>query len=547
MIPLEKMLSENNLSPYRRNLFAFFSIAVIVIAIYSNTFDCSWQYDDFDFFLQRSELHLTELGWDQVKGTFYLKKGENVHLYRPFSRFSLALNWYFGQENVFGYHLVNVSIHIVASIFLFLFMFQLLNLPVLRSGYGSDAYFIALLAAIFWSINPVQTQAVTYIYQRMASMAGMFQIIAMFFYIKGRTSRTGPISVGWYAGCGLSALLAFGSKENAAMLPVSILLLDLFFIQGISATNVRKSGYILLILFIVPAFLGFLFYGPSLFDPGSLFSYGSHRPFNWVERLLTEPRIILYYITLLFYPIPQRLSIFHDTTISRSLIDPPTTILSILGILAILAVCIWQAKRRPLITYCIAFFFLNHLIEGSVIGLELFNEHRNYLPSILLFVPVAIMIIRGVTFFSHRQSMQILIAAFTVLVLVCFAHGTYVRNFAWKTGLTLWSDAVQKAPQGALPHEALGYYYAKHKQFNKAIAEFEQCLSKPALKNKIVHFACYYKLGEIFRSQGKFDKALGYYKKASERRNSFAGAALNAMGRIYGKSNQLEESEKAFR
>ena len=102
----------------------------------------------------------------------------------------LPLNYYFDGLNVFWYHVVNFFIHYVTSVFLFLFIYNTLKLPILEGRYERNAYSIALLSTLFWAINPVEVMAVTYIVQRMASMTAMFYIMAMYFYLKGRTGDT---------------------------------------------------------------------------------------------------------------------------------------------------------------------------------------------------------------------------------------------------------------------------------------------------------------------------------------------------------------------
>ena len=96
-------------------------------------------------------------------------------IYRPVVRLSLALNYYFSKRNVFGYHVTNLLIHFVSAFALFLFIYHALRRsPALKEKYGPHAYLMALLASVLWAINPIQTQAVTYVVQRMASMAGDF-------------------------------------------------------------------------------------------------------------------------------------------------------------------------------------------------------------------------------------------------------------------------------------------------------------------------------------------------------------------------------------
>ncbi len=542
------LLSETRLSPCRRNAFAFLSLFIITLAIYSNSLDCSWHFDDNQNILERKAIQITQLSWSEIKKTFFMQDGQRQgELYRPVPNFSFAINYFFGKTNVFGYHLTNISIHILTSFFLFLFIYHILNLPAVKPRYGADSYLIALLAAVFWVINPVQTQAVTYIVQRMASMAAMFYIMAMYFYVKGRVYPQRKMKAFYYSMCFISGLLAVGSKENAAMLPISILLLDFFMIQGVSKENLRKYIWILLGLITIPLFFALLLKGPSLFSlEGLLEPYENIRPFTLVQRLLTEPRIILFYLSLLFYPMPHRLSITHDISISHSLIDPFTTVLAIGMILGILAASFFYARRRPLLAYCIIFFFLNHVIEGSVFGLELIFEHRNYLPSMLLFVPVAILLGKTIRFYSGKTVMQAILTVFIILVLIGFGNSTYLRNGVWKTEGTLWADAVAKAPNLIRPHLNLGNYYYSQRMYEKAQAQYmEGSLKKPAGR-KIEVGLIYYNLGLIYLLQENTDVELEYYKKSIR---VYAGHAdtYNNMATAFYRIGQKKKADIALK
>jgi hypothetical protein len=274
---------ETHLTPCRRNVFAFIALLVIVLTIYSNTFRASWHFDDKINILTNEPLHLKELTWSNIKKTFFASLDNEGKIYRPVACLSFALNYYVGEDNVLGYHIVNLSIHFLASLFLFLFLYQTLNLPLLKARYGPDSYFISLLASALWAINPVQIQAVTYIVQRMASMAGMFYIMSMYFYLRGRTAEN-KLHQGIYLfSCLIAAALAFGSKENAAMLPISIFLFDLFIIQGLSKENIKRNSLILLILVLIPLALALVLKGPSLFSTDNLLSGYEIRAFTLTE------------------------------------------------------------------------------------------------------------------------------------------------------------------------------------------------------------------------------------------------------------------------
>ena len=456
-----ELSSEIALSPCRKNLFAIISLGILVLMIYSNTFDASWHFDDEYNILKNNALHIEKFTWQNIKSTFYANWDGRGSLYRPAACLSLALNYYFCENNVQGYHIINLLIHFLSSFFLYLFIYHTLNLPSLRESYGTNAYFIALLSSVLWAISPVQIQAVTYIVQRMASMAGMFYIMSLYFYLKGRTSISNTAKVGHFSLCFACGLSAIFSKENAAILPLVIITYDLFLIQEITKKSLKKYFILFITAILTILFIASIIKGNSIFTLDRIISGYGTRGFSLIERLLTEPRVVLYYISLLLYPMPHRLCFSHDILISKGLFEPPTTIVSILVIFFIVALVILKAKRWPLFSFCVLFFFTNHLIESTIFPVELIFEHRNYIPSMLLFIPISILILVVIKFFSNRKLLQILMTAFTVLLIVALGHATFVRNFAWKTEGSMLLDIIEKSPNLSRPRLNLGCYYLK--------------------------------------------------------------------------------------
>ena len=536
---------ETHLTPCRKNVFALVAIFVIVLAIYSNTFHASWQFDDEINILKNEPLNLNELSCQNLKKTFFASLDGTKTIYRPIACLSFALNYFFGKDNVFGYHVVNLIIHVLAAFFLFFFLYETLNLPLLKARYGPNSYSIALLATVLWAINPVQIQAVTYIVQRMASMAGMFYIISMYFYLRGRTSEHRALQSLYFSLCFFAAVLAFGSKENAAMLPISIFLFDLVLIQGLTKENIKRNSIVLLVLILIPLILALVLNGPSIFSIKHLLSGYEKRAFTLMERLLTEPRIILLYISLLLYPMPDRLCINHDIAISHNLIDPPTTIVSILIILGILCLSILKSRKWPFISYCIIFFFINHLIESSVIPLELVFEHRNYIPSMLFFAAVAILLLRALQLFSNKRSMQTIISIFIILVLVGQGHSTFVRNVIWKTEESLWMDAVDKNPKLPRPYHNLAKYYGDMGNREKEMTLYHKALTLTRGPNCPSHHMTHYNLALEYISLDQKEKALEHLRKAIELAPWFS-SAYNNLGVLMMKQGKYDEAFDNF-
>jgi hypothetical protein len=493
----------------RDHLVAACLLLLVLAVIYANSFNCSWHFDDDINIVKNPGIQIKTLSWEEIGKSVYGTAGD-VKWQRPVSYFTFAMNYYFDGLNVFWYHVVNFFIHYITSVFLFLFIYNTLKLPILKGCYERHAYSIALLATLFWAINPVEVMAVTYIVQRMASMAAMFYIMAMYFYLKGRTGDKTWKSVVFFILAAFWGILSIGSKENAAMLPLSLFLFDLFLIQGVTIETIRKNWAVCLIaLLLVPA-IGLMYYDFSTI----IGDYDQIRPFTMWERVLTQPRVILFYISLLLYPITSRMMLIHDVEISKSLFDPWTTLAAILVLLLILVVAIVISRRRPLISYCIIFFFLNHVIEGSFISLGIIYEHRNYLPSLLFFVPLSIFIVYGLSYFEKRKRMIVVLSSAITVIIIIMGVTVFIQNEILKDEISLWSDNALKAPDLEIVHGNLGAALLRASRFPEAFIELTKAINCPPSWDTRAKFTIYQLLGDYYLLSGDAETALIFVDKA---------------------------------
>ena len=471
--------------PYR-DCRAFVFLFFLILLIYCNTFYASWHMDDYHVIINNSYLHINDLQPKSLIKSFFANPDQqsspNIKLYRPLSCLSLAINWYFGRTNVVGYHVVNIIIHFLTAFFLFLTVYKILKLPNMRGKYRGDEYFIALLTATLWAINPIQTQAVTYIVQRMASLATMFYILGLFFYIKGRTDASRMNRNIFFAGCFLSFLFGLAAKENAILLPIALVLVEATFFQDLSQLKTKKIFFWVMagggVLVIV---IGSIFFLRE--NPLSIIMEGyENRFFSPIQRLMTEPRILVYYLSQIFYPVPTRLSIEHNVLISTSLLNPWTTLPSIGLVLSMIVLGLWQIRKMPILSFAILFFFIHHSIESTVLDLEPVFEHRNYLPSLFLFLPVSIGIKRLLDYYRDKRSPLFwILVCFFALLLIGVGSGTYIRNMAWATERSLWEDAAKKAPGMMRPVHNLAWgYYERRGNYDKAMELYENALDLKA-------------------------------------------------------------------
>jgi tetratricopeptide (TPR) repeat protein len=493
----------------------------MVVLIYLNAFNASWHLDDRPNILDNRGLHITNLQPDSLIRTFFTspEAGGTItnRLYRPIPCLTFAINWYFGKNNVFGYHVVNILVHVLTAAILFLTILNVLKSPNLQKQYQGKEIFIAFLTAVLWAINPVQVQAVTYIVQRMASMAAMFYLLGIYFYVKTRYSRYPINRILLLLGCALSFILALGSKQNTVTLPLALLLIEIICFQDLNSQGVKSAfiggtiaGGVLLVL------LGVWLFVPG--NPLSIIEGFESRPFSLYERLLTESRIVLFYLSLLFYPLPSRLSIEHDIALSTSLFDPWTTLPAILIHLALIGIALSRVKKQPLLAMAILFFYINHAIESTIIPLELIFEHRNYLPSLFLFLPVAAGFKKLLDHYKERNKVfRYVLVCSSILIILGIGAGTYIRNMAWATEKTLWEDAMRKAPNSHRPlHNLAWSYYVKIGQYDKAIDLYEESLQLRT-NNNFANPIAMSNLALLYVEKKKYEKAIKLWQNALER------------------------------
>jgi tetratricopeptide (TPR) repeat protein len=499
----------------------------LLLAGYFNSFQAEWHFDDVPNILLNSALHISDLSPASIKQTFFAYPEHPGTFLRPVSNLTFALNWFFHQDSIFGYHLINFFIHLTTALFLYQSCLLLLNTPVCTSRKLANKYVIAGLAAIFWAVNPVQTQAVTYIVQRMAALAAMFTIIGVWCFLKARMqTQNNWKQIIFYFSVGLSFLLAVNSKENAIVFPASIILIEFIFFQQDLRFNWKIVSILLGSVFLI-LLTTIFFKGPDFFL--SIAQSYNDRDFTMLQRVLTEARIVIFYLSLLFYPAPFRLSLIHDFQLSHSLFDPLTTLAAVffLGLLTILP--LFSYKRFPLTAFAILFFLLNHIVESTILNLELIFEHRNYLPSLFLFLPVAASIATLLeTFQKKNKFVYISLFTVTIFILIFLVTGTFSRNKIWLNEKNLWTDAMVKAPNDARPYINLGYSYLQENRLQEAFKLNLISLDKAAATPWKARFFALNNLGNIMVDTGNYDESINFFSKAAAISKADKNSNMNA-------------------
>jgi tetratricopeptide (TPR) repeat protein len=383
---------------------------------------------------------------------------------RRISRATLAFNFRVGGLDPYGYHLVGLVLHVLNGMLVFLLAVRLMDTLAEHHSWRQHRLPVAVAASLIWLVHPVNTQAVAYVWQRSTLLGTFFFLGALIAYLAGRSAALPQRRLLWGMAV-VSGVLAVGSKENAATLPLVVVLLEWLFPRGERSLRSRS-----LVLGAVAAFVAMaaVFLGPRFLD--MLRAQYADRGFTLEERLLTELRVVVYYVTLLVWPHPSRLQLDYDFTLSRSLFSPSATASCLGLLLAALGVAAASVRRRPLLSLAILWFLGNLAIESTVIPLDLVYEHRLYLPSI---VPIIGFVGLVFTRVLVTPRSRLWVAPVAVLMVVWSAD----RARLWADPILLFEDNARKAKAKARVHNYLGQAYLAGGRALEAKAAFERTLA----------------------------------------------------------------------
>jgi Tfp pilus assembly protein PilF len=470
-------------------------LAVAVIFIYSETLSGPFIFDDRNNIRENPHIRISQITLKNLASAAFDSPSNK----RPVANISFALNYYIHGYNVVGFHAVNVIIHVITGILLYFFVQTTFRTPALRSRYARYKW-ISFFTAAIWLVHPLQTQSVSYIVQRMNSLAAMFYILSFLCYAQLRLNPQKRSKWWLLFGCILPGILALGTKQNTATLPFFLLLYEWYFFRDLSLKWLKDHLALLAGLLLLLAIVALIFLGTDPLD--KIWTGYAFRHFTPVQRLLTEMRVVIFYIGLFFWPHPSRLNLDHDFALSYSLTDPMTTLFSMLAIALLLALAAIMAKNQRMISFGILWFLGNLVIESSIFGLEIIFEHRLYLPSMMCSLVVVLLIDRWA---KPVWLKPLILCALTIVAAVW----TYERNEVWCDRITIWEDCVKKSPHKARPYNNLGVALADDGQYSKAMEQYHKALQiNPYYPN------AYANLGFVLAKQGKVEESITQFLKA---------------------------------
>jgi len=499
---------------YIYNLYFILIIIIAGIIAYSNSFDCSLHFDDAKFFEKIEKIVSPGIGdWLLLFPS------------RPIGNLTFALNYYLHGLDVWGYHLVNLIIHLTNALLIWWLALLTFSTPVMKNTEISrHKNIIAFMIGLLFVTHPLATQSVTYIAQRFASLATLFYLLSLILFVLGKLRQENKNIIRLlFGGSLISAILGMLTKEIVVTLPFVILLYDYCFLRTSPWKPERKNNsFILSLIMLVIFILLFFLLSPvgnpfNTVPPGQGYSYS----ISMKEYFLTQFRVILTYLRLFVLPINQNLD--YDYPISTGFFQLKT-FLSFSLLLVILATAVLAFKRYRLIFFGIFWFFLTLSVESSIIPISqnVIFEHRTYLPSFGFFLTLI-----GAFFYFFKE--RYIKIAVTVLLIIASINTvlTYQRNKIWKSEYTLWSDCIKKSPNKARPNNNFGLILFGEGRIKEAIEHYDKAISLTP-----DYPLPYYNRGIAYAELGQLQLAINDFSNAIRLQPEYEEAYYNR-GNIY--------------
>ena len=559
----------------RKPIAPLLLILVVGFCVYSNTFYVPFFFDDEPNIVK----HPLIRDFRYFVDTPPLEGGAIKDFFRTryVGYFSFAINYALNGLDVTGYHVFNLLIHLANALLVYWLLILTFRTPFFAGHEGGDAggvlgppRVVALFAALLFVSHPVQTQAVTYVVQRFASLATLFYLLSLVMYIKwrlvsqaagyrdreGEQGRTGRSSsrvqrYALYAVSLVSAVLGMKTKEVVFTLPIMTALYEFFFFRG----KVKKR-----LLFVAPLSLTMLIVPLTLLgQKGALASaryvdeslkIGASQEISRWDYLLTQFRVVITYLRLLVFPVRQNFD--YDYPVYHSFLVP-AVFFSFLCVFLVLVLGIYLLLRSSrtegsdrywfrLAAFGIFWFFVTLSVESSVIPLaDVIFEHRVYLPSVGFFVAllsaveIAMNRLERRGFFVRKAA-----AAGLVLIVAALSVAAFARNAVWGNKVVFWADTAEKSPLKARPHLALGTALDEQGKLSEAFKEYEIALKLDPRDSEP-----YKGMGNIYFKLGRFDEAIKGYRAAlaidpADRK------AHNNLGYLYSLQGRIDEAVREY-
>lgn len=484
---------------------AVLTVLILAGVIYAQTLDYSFHFDDYYFITEN--LHIRDITNIPAVWQSLAKPS------RFLGMFSFALNYHWHGTDVTGYHIVNILIHGINGCLVYWFCWLTLGLvarPV------KQRFLAALFAAALFTAHPVNTQAVTYIAQRFASLATLFYLFTLCLYVQARLAPRPGRRMVLYGLAVISCLAGMLTKQIVLTLPVTVLLYEYCFFRKGRRFRVSWWPAVLLggLFLLIPSLQGWDF--RRIFDVAIASRSHEGDMLTWWTYALTQFRVIPVYLRLMIFPVGQTLD--YDFPASTSFWQGGTWAGALLiGLL--ISGGIRRLKTDPLIGFGVCWFFLTMALESTFIPIyQVIFEHRCYLPSVGFVLAAATIADR--LFIDRRKQVLAL-----TIVIVVLSWCAVQRNRVWENEITLWQDIKLKAPLKVRPYIHLGVAHLMRGEYDEALKVLDEGV---AIRQD--NYRLYHNRGLVYEMQGKLKDAMWNYSKAIELNSRSAVSLTNRAG-----------------
>lgn len=439
----------------KRARFLLLGLVAAVLLVYANSLSGGFVLDDFVYIVQNDNIRT----FDNI----FSRNGHQEP--RPPVYASLAVNYALGKLDPTGYHLFNILVHLLAALTLFSLVRQTLLLPKLRNRYGPSSDLLAFVVALLWAVHPLQTESVTYIFQRAESMQAFFFLLAMYSYLSAASAR-GARKALWTICLILASALGMTSKATFITLPAVLILYDRVFLASswreVLGGRSRLLGAALAAMLIAGLAVGDV-KGMAAKQVEERAETRTDllmgRADNPAEYYRSQPAIILHYLWLGLWPSDLCLDYKLEPATSVSQI-----VLSSMGLLVLLGVTVILLLKAPGLGFLMAFVFIVLSPTAAYWKLELMFEHRMYLPLAGLVGAVVFTVDWLVSRLLaqkrwSRRSIRVVLIAVVLATASALGARSILRNRDYQDRITMYEKVIETRPENPRAHYNLANRY----------------------------------------------------------------------------------------
>jgi protein O-mannosyl-transferase len=559
-------------------------LGIVIALVYGHTLDVPFYLDDFSSIQENPLIY----NWQGTWSNFW-QLWEAYQL-RIVGYLSFAFNYQMHQFQVTGYHVVNILIHFLTGLAILGLLRGLVRTPTLNPLFSENVKrWLPFVVALIFVLHPLQIQGVTYIVQRLASLAALFYISAMACFIQARLTKKTLFRIFWIMATVLLALLAFLTKQNTITLFIALLLLEIIFFHRetirIKATIALLAVALFIGLFVLfleqsPVFQKQLFQQLPVLEKLDTFTRET-TDISRTTYLTTQINVLWEYMGLFFSPASSHIDYDNNRFITTSFLYPhdnyhligrilhSQTIWALVGHALLLGLAVFSLRRWPLVAYAILFYYLAHAVESSLIPIrDVIFEHRTYLPNLGLAILCAWLIVVQLPRWLNKHTPLIVFSIILILTSV-LGSATWLRNEMWRDPITLWQHNVEQSPYKSRGWIILGKHFIQNGQPAQGIDALNHAIIKKTnpdgSQSLSVTTETALNMAVAYKMLKQYDKALEWINSAMALKHKlrpfdqakflvnqgnifFELARLSNKQGHYGKAyEQFHQSERAYR